>query len=112
MAGPQSRGGNSAKNKDYKKARRTRRRKKDVDQIQDEIKLHSIGKFKQELDEDLPAMGQIRCIPCSRFFINERTLQQHSRTKDHKKRLKAVQRKQYTQEEAEMAAGMGKPVNR
>ncbi|CEO97854.1 C2H2-type domain-containing protein [Plasmodiophora brassicae] len=107
MGRPQARKGNPAKNKAYKKAKRTRHRAKDVDQIQDEIKLHSVGKLTTVLDPDLPAMGQIACLPCARYFVSEAVLREHCRAKDHKKRLKTVAQPQYTQDEADRAAGMG-----
>eukprot|EP00474_Spongospora_subterranea_P008765 CRZ09223.1 hypothetical protein [Spongospora subterranea] len=110
MGKPQNRGANTTKNKEYKKARRTRRRAKDVDQIQDEVKLHSVGKLKCVIDPDLPAMGQIQCLPCARYFISHEVLSNHVRTKDHKKRVKTVALPQYTQAEADRAAGMGSMI--
>jgi hypothetical protein len=104
MGKPQNRGSNTTKNKAYKKARRTRRRTKDVDQIQDEIALHSVGKLKTDLDPDLPAMGQISCLPCARYFLSAEVLANHCRTKDHKKRLKTVAEPPYSQAESDRCA--------
>mmetsp|Transcript_13222 Transcript_13222/g.31351 ORF Transcript_13222/g.31351 Transcript_13222/m.31351 type:complete len:118 (+) Transcript_13222:175-528(+) len=100
----------TAKKKQYKKAVRTRVRAKDVDQIQDEIKKieedHGGVAPALPVDDDLPGRGQFYCLSCARYFINDDVLQYHYRTKQHKKRLKAVMDKPYTHAEAEAGAGM------
>eukprot|EP00466_Bigelowiella_natans_P002956 jgi/Bigna1/70387/fgenesh1_pg.11_\ len=92
---------------DHKKAVKVKRRKKDLDQIQDEIKIVEKKGLKLPFDPDLPGLGQFYCVPCARYFINETTQRNHEKTKDHKKQIKKVKEKQYTQKEAEEAAGMG-----
>lgn len=104
--------GIAAKKKRYKKACSTRRRAKDVDQIQDEIKEIEVKGFvpAKPLDDDLPGLGQYHCISCSRHFISDAVLTAHYKTKQHKRRLKAVMDMPYSQREAEAAAGMGAPA--
>uniref|UniRef100_A0A7S1GEP6 C2H2-type domain-containing protein n=1 Tax=Bicosoecida sp. CB-2014 TaxID=1486930 RepID=A0A7S1GEP6_9STRA len=99
----------TAKKKQYKKASRTRVRAKDVDQIQDEIKKMEESDVVAPLpiDDDLPGRGQFYCISCARHFINDDVLAYHYRTKQHKRRLKAVMADPYSQAEAEAGAGMG-----
>mmetsp|Transcript_26345 Transcript_26345/g.63517 ORF Transcript_26345/g.63517 Transcript_26345/m.63517 type:complete len:122 (-) Transcript_26345:368-733(-) len=103
---------------DHKKAVKVKRRKKDLDQIQDEIKLHVPSEAKDAkdrnrkkatlpFDPDLPGLGQFYCAYCARYFINATTQKNHERTKDHKKQIKKVREEQYTQKEAEEAAGLG-----
>lgn len=49
-----------------------------------------------------------------RYFIDEFTLNQHFKTKPHKKRLKQLETEPYTIEDSEKAAGFGSllPPNR
>jgi bud site selection protein 20 len=90
MGGPQRRKGSNAKNKQYKKAVRTRRRTKDLDQIHEEVLLARAGQLPRiEPDPDLPGMGQFRCIPCAKFFVSDKVLQEHTRSKVHKKQFVA-----------------------
>lgn len=42
-----------------------------------------------------------------RYFINDRSLQDHFRTKVHKRRLKALELEPYSIEESERASGKG-----
>lgn len=95
------------KNKQYRKSHDTKRRARDIDQVQDDIKkVEDTGKnMTFELDEDLPGMGQFYCLQCARHFVDELTLRQHEQTKIHKRRLKDVAQEQYTHKEAELAAG-------
>ena len=62
------------------------------------------------LDEDTPGGGAFYCTPCSRYFVSEHALVEHSRTKPHKRRLKELHGAQpHRQKDAEWAAGMGAP---
>eukprot|EP00753_Platysulcus_tardus_P010475 PLAT2739.1.p1 GENE.PLAT2739.1~~PLAT2739.1.p1 ORF type:complete len:197 (-),score=71.87 PLAT2739.1:96-665(-) len=100
----------AAKKKQYKRARSTKRRAKDVDQIQAELKWGAFFGVKPlPVDDDLPGRGQFLCRYCARHFVDSSTLERHCRTKDHKKRIKTLAEKQYTQLEADMAAGMAPP---
>ena len=85
-----------------------KRRTKDIDQIQDELKAIAEGRLAIEKfeSEDVTGGGQFFCVPCSRHFINEQVLREHEKSKPHKKRVKLVKEPQYTQKEADMAAGM------
>lgn len=68
--------------------------------------------LRVELDEDLPAYGQHFCISCSRYFQTEQALQDHEKTKPHKRRIKQLMgARPHNQGDAEWAAGMGAPDN-
>lgn len=61
----------------------------------------------QDLNEDLPGLGQHYCVSCARYFITEKAIQEHFKTKEHKKRFKIIKNdKPYTHEEAERASGL------
>lgn len=71
--------------------------------------------MNQEVDIDKPGNAQHYCLHCARYFINNQALQEHFRTKVHKRRLKALEIEPYTIEESEKAAGSGnfkQPVKR
>merc|ERR1712154_648456 len=75
----------------------------------DEIIKIKRGTFKPDKpDIEKPGMGQIKCIICARYFINKNVLAIHKKTKKHKKMLRGVTRKQYTQEEADRCGGVGR----
>ena len=95
-----------SKKKGFKKSRITKRRARDIDQIQDELKNEQEkgAKLVFELDEDLPGLGQFYCTPCARHFADQTTLDTHCTSKPHKRRLKDVAQEQYTQDEADRAA--------
>jgi hypothetical protein len=38
-----------------------------------------------ELDEDLPASGQHFCIACTRYFVSPIALEDHQKTKPHRR---------------------------
>lgn len=82
----------TSKNKQYKKQHDTKRRRRDVDQIQDDLKKEvDTGKTVEfEYDEDLPGGGQFYCIHCARHFADQLTLNAHKRTKDHKRRCDLI----------------------
>ena len=97
----------TTKNKEGKKHHDTKRRRRDIDQIQDELeKAAETGVAKTfEPDDDLPGMGQHYCPECARHFDNALTLKVHKTTKVHKRRLKDVAQPKYTHNEALMGAG-------
>ena len=78
----------TSKNKEYKKAVDTKRRPRDVDQIQDDmVKEQEKGaKLEFEIDEDLPGLGQHYCTTCARHFSDQATLEVHEKSKFHKRR--------------------------
>ncbi|XP_026727757.1 zinc finger protein 593 homolog [Trichoplusia ni] len=91
-----------------KKRWRVRNRKKDLDQIDDDIKEENADKLlNQSVDLDLPGAAQHYCIHCARYFIDDQALNEHFKTKVHKRRLKALELEPYTIEESERAAGFG-----
>jgi bud site selection protein 20 len=78
----------ATKNKQYKKGHATKSRKRDIDQIQDDLKKEDTAgqNLQFEYDEDLPGLGQFYCTPCARHFMNLETLQCHEKSKIHKRR--------------------------
>ena len=102
-----------SKKKGFKKSRITKRRARDIDQIQDDLKhvKQGISKLvgdKVKFDEDLPGGGLFYCIESGRHFANQKALDAHRSSKRFKKRLKKLKEKQYTQEEADAAGGLQK----
>ena len=70
------------------------------------MKEENIEKLiNQPVDEDKPGLGQFYCVQCAKYFVDQTSLDSHLRGKNHKKRLKVLQEKPFTQEEAEFAAG-------
>ncbi|KAL5475597.1 hypothetical protein EMCRGX_G025428 [Ephydatia muelleri] len=73
--------------KDIKKKYRTRRRTKDLDQIHLDLMPERATQLRaQPVDNDLPGDGQHYCLHCARYFNGESTLQEHLKTKLHKRR--------------------------
>lgn len=68
------------------------------------------GDAPRPVDLDKPGMGQFYCLCCAKYFINEDAMQKHVKSKVHKQRLKIVAEPQYTQQEAEAAAGMAPAI--
>ncbi|MCQ2817654.1 MAG: hypothetical protein MJ252_10350 [archaeon] len=109
MGHAQRRKGNTAKHKQYGKIRRTRNKTKDLDQIVDDLKPDNLIKFQNlEVDEDLPGLGQFYCVFCSKYFLNQKVLDDHNKTKEHKKRVKVTKEKPYTIEDSKLFAGKTK----
>lgn len=91
-----------------RKKYRTKRRTKDLDQIDEDIKPENAEKLiDQEVDLDKPGSAQFYCVHCARYFINDQALHDHFHTKVHKRRLKALELEPYTIEESVRAAGLG-----
>jgi bud site selection protein 20 len=76
------------KNKQYKKHHDTKRRRRDTDQVQDDlIKIKETGQeMKFPIDDDLPGLGQFYCITCAKHFMNQETLSGHCLSRPHKRR--------------------------
>ena len=107
--------GAQTKKKGFRKSRGTKRRAVDIDQIQDElkhgtIKAEATAQRRNKFDPDLPGGGNFYCVETGRHFQDAHALAAHKKSKAYKKRLKLLKEKQYTQEEADMAAGLGKEV--
>lgn len=109
MGKPQKRKKKTQMDKGVHKALKLKHYVKDIDQVHVDLKPDNKVKLeKQPLDEDLPGQGQFYCVECSRYFINKPSLDDHLKSKPHKKRLKELKETPYSQEEAERAAGMTK----
>ncbi|KAK1927901.1 bud site selection-related protein [Papiliotrema laurentii] len=94
--------------RDVSRAARTRARVKDLDQIQDDMKPENKNKYEvQPIDEDKPGLGQHYCIECAKYYETNAALQNHTKSKVHKRRLKELRDPAYTLSEAERAAGLG-----
>jgi len=102
--------GSRSKKKQYKRAVWLCNRKKDVDQIQDEMKAMQDKQPTIPYDDELPGGGQFYCVETARHFVDAKALADHKKTKEYKRRLKQLKEEQYTQEVAEAAAGMTKEV--
>jgi len=60
----------------------------------------------------LQGAGEFPCVHCSRHFISKPALDTHLKTKLHKRRLKELKDKPYSQEEADAAAGLGRDTRK
>ncbi|EMG46662.1 BUD20 Bud site selection protein 20 [Candida maltosa Xu316] len=87
---------------------KTKRRTRDLDLIYTDLSnTNSINKLKnQPLDESKPGLGQYYCIECAKYFEDQISLDRHSRSKVHKRRVKILKERPYTPLEAEAAAGV------
>lgn len=90
-----------------KRGWKTKRRTKDLDEIDEDLKGNTKKLLNQEVDFDKPGAAQHYCVHCARYFINETALQSHFTTKVHKRRLKAIELEPYSIEESERAASKG-----
>lgn len=71
------------------------------------MKENSEELLNQEVDLDQAGFAQFYCIHCAKYYIDQRALDDHFKTKVHKRRMKALEDEPYTEKEAEMAAGHG-----
>ncbi|EEB10718.1 zinc finger protein, putative [Pediculus humanus corporis] len=95
-------------NKREKKRWRTRNRRKDLDEINEDLKPEKVSSLlHQEIDLNKPGCAQFYCIHCARYFIDQVALKEHFRSKGHKRRLKDLEEEPYTIEDSERAAGKG-----
>lgn len=84
-------------------------------QIDVDLKTNSDDLLNQNVDLEKPGFAQFYCLHCAKYFIDDHSMQQHFRTKVHKRRLKALETEPYSHEEAERAAGHGnykEPIKR
>lgn len=86
---------------------RVRNRRRDLDQIDDDLQTRSAQLINQNVDLDKPGFAQFYCVHCAKYFIDDTAMQAHFRTKVHKRRLKALETEPYSIEESERAAGRG-----
>jgi bud site selection protein 20 len=114
--------GHRAKNKSYKRSYKLKHYGKDHDVIHKELKKKDEDEKKciapkpLPFDEDLPGGGQFYALATNRYFINEKALKAHLKTKEYKRTLKRMKTQPFTQDESEAAAGRSKeayvPVDR
>lgn len=71
------------------------------------MKNNSDVLLNQEVDLEQTGLAQNYCLHCAKHFIDQRALDDHFRTKVHKRRMKALQDEPYTEKEADIAAGRG-----
>eukprot|EP00899_Mesostigma_viride_P003284 jgi/Mesvir1/12957/Mv05970-RA.1 len=101
----------------HKKNKRATFLSRGIDQVYDDLKQEeqAPGSTTVKLglgDEDRTGLGRFYCVACSRDFQSAKILEEHEKTKPHKKKLKSIlKEKPHSQRDAEMAAGMGKPDN-
>merc|ERR1712087_211267 len=104
-------GGKSRTNKDHRSLKRTIHKGRWDDICADELRVEHIGAVlmsKTEVDPDKPGLGQFYCVPCSRYYISQKALDDHNSTSKHRRRLKMLTtEKPYSHEEANAAAGRG-----
>ncbi|RKF75330.1 Zinc finger protein bud20 [Golovinomyces cichoracearum] len=87
---------------------KTRRRKRDIDQISEDIRSPKhLEKHKNAKSaEDLPAFGLHYCVECAKWFESENSMVSHRKGSTHKRQVKALKEEPYTQKEAEAAIGL------
>jgi bud site selection protein 20 len=106
MGKTQRRRGNTSKNKQYQKIRKTKHKTKDIDEILEDLKPENMVKLtNQQINEDLPGLGQHYCVFCARYFIDKSSLDGHFKTKEHKKRVKRTKEEPYTIEDSKKYGG-------
>lgn len=86
---------------------RTRNRRPDLDEIDTNLKTQPKALIDQPIDLEQTGFAQHYCIHCAKYFINDQAMQEHFRSKVHKRRLKALEVEPYSIEESERAAGHG-----
>ena len=107
MGQPMRRKANLAKHKEYGKIRRTRVKTRDIDQILEDMQPQNIVKLqKQPLDENLPGLGQHYCVSCAKYFVEENSLKSHTKSKEHKKRVKRLKEPAYTIKDSKIYGGV------
>ncbi len=82
-------GGKKGHTNNTNKLKKIRRRSRDLDQIFDEIQPGTLEKSVKKLtefDEDLPGLGQYYCVSCAKYFVSKEVLEDHFKTKRHKRR--------------------------
>eukprot|EP01126_Amoeba_proteus_P016627 TRINITY_DN1774_c0_g1_i6.p1 TRINITY_DN1774_c0_g1~~TRINITY_DN1774_c0_g1_i6.p1 ORF type:complete len:166 (-),score=37.02 TRINITY_DN1774_c0_g1_i6:148-645(-) len=74
------------------KRNRTKRRKKDTDEVYEDLtRPQSVQVIRnRKPDFDLPSLGNFYCIACARYFASQEILDQHCKSKAHKKRCKTL----------------------
>lgn len=71
------------------------------------MKTKSDDLLKQDVDLEEAGFAQHYCLHCAKYFIDLKAMEDHFKTKVHKRRMKALEDEPYTEKEAELAAGHG-----
>ena len=59
----------------------------DLDQIQEDLAKHAANPTApRKFDQELPGCGQYYCLVCARYFTTDKVLEEHVKSKVHKKR--------------------------
>lgn len=59
----------------------------DLDQIQEDLAKHAANPTApRKFDQELPGCGQYYCLVCARYFTTDKVLDEHVKSKVHKKR--------------------------
>ncbi|KAL8784455.1 MAG: hypothetical protein Q9213_003978 [Squamulea squamosa] len=87
---------------------KTKRRTRDLDQVHADLRSskHLLEHKTLKPAEDLPGLGQWYCVECAKFFESEHNMEQHTRGKNHKRRVRMLREEPYSQKEAEAAIGL------
>lgn len=106
MGKPQGRKKGRAKDKGHRRIVKAKNQTRYADQVYADLQPHNAHRLQNAApDEELPGLGQHYCASCAKHFTGAAGLADHARTKDHKRRLKALQEKPY---DLEMAALVNK----
>ena len=104
-----SKPGSGSKIKKYKRGRDTKRRRRDVEQVFDDMTKKEQLETAQPFDDDLPGCGQCYCVETARYFVDQKALDDHKKSRAYKRRVKELKEETpFTQKDAEAAAGMTK----
>ena len=104
-----SKPGSGSKIKKYKRGRDTKRRRRDVEQVFDDMTKKEQLETAQPFDDDLPGCGQFYCVGTARYFVDQKALDDHKKSRAYKRRVKELREETpFTQKDAEAAAGMTK----
>jgi bud site selection protein 20 len=105
--------GMRSKKKEYKRACKTGARRKDIDQIIDDLSLAKTENRDLSaipFNDELPGCGQFFSVETDKHFISQKALDDHKKTREYKRRVKQLKEEKYDQKMAEWAAGMTKEV--
>ena len=104
-----SKPGSGSKIKKYKRGRDTKRRRRDVEQVFDDMTKKEQLETAQPFDDDLPGCGQFYCVETARYFVDQKAFDDHKKSRAYKRRVKELKEETpFTQKDAEAAAGMTK----
>ena len=85
-----SKPGSGSKIKKYKRGRDTKRRRRDVEQVFDDMTKKEQLETAQPFDDDLPGCGQFYCVETARYFVDQKALDDHKKSRAYKRRVKEL----------------------